>query len=118
MSIALDHALVLLIPLPSNVTGVMIANQDRPVLRGAPMSHRLAGAAVHDPGANLGASERVRSGVKRIREYVLHRAVAWRPPRNLSIRVPDRNAELFLTKPQQHLTDAAQLFQFLEHQPE
>src|SRR6185503_7832080 len=102
-----------------NVSGMMIANQDRPLILWLPVPFRPPRPTHGDFRAVLGSSEGIRSGIRRVTQNRQNRVVKRRLPEDslvLLVIANRRQRNAFFAKPQQCLASASALVEFLQHQ--
>jgi hypothetical protein len=110
----------LLVPLellPSNVTGMVVTDQYRPILNRLAVAISLSCATTSDLGAPLCLSENISASVHRIGNDGVDVEVNWEPPDDLApefVRCRNRQGYVFCAEPQEDLPDAAQLSHFGE----
>ena len=109
---------MLLVFSPRDVAGVVVAQQDRPLLFRLPDAVDLVGASVDDPRALGPPAERIGSRVQRVVQDLHDGVVDGRLPDDLGdVDVPpdDGHLDLRSPEPEEDLPRAAEFAEFGEH---
>ena len=113
-----EEFLVRLVFAPTNIAGVMVAQEDRPFLFGLPNAADLVGASVDDLRSLRRPAEGICARVKRVVQDLHDGVIGWRLPDNLvnaDVPAHDGHLDLGRTEPKENLTGAAEFAELREH---
>src|SRR4051812_12558537 len=120
MSVFRDQLLVRLVLFPADIAGVVIAYQDVPGGHRLRVAGGFAGASVDNARALGRTTEDIGAGIDRVTKDLQHRVVGRRPPLDFAhaavVASGDRQLQRLILGPEQYLSGASELLEFIEHQ--
>jgi hypothetical protein len=120
MGIFQQQLLIVLIFLPADVAGMIVAQKDVPFLTRLPEPADLAGPAVHDTRFLGDSAKRVGASIKRVVQDLHHRVIGRRFPDQLvdfDVAQDHRHLNVGCAQPQKDLSGTAQLAELGKHEP-